>query len=92
MNRDEIPAAALDECDSCQVEIIWTTTEANMRSMPVEVEPVVGGTLALSVGANGAVWARVVKPELAWGRKDLHHSHFVNCPDAPKWRQRHATG
>lgn len=87
MNRDQMPAGALDECRTCEAPIVWTTHERTLRAMPVDVEPSEGGTLALRL-YGAIVSCRVVKPELAYGRTDLHLSHFANCPDAPKWRRR----
>lgn len=83
-----MPADALDDCDTCHAAIVWTTHERTLRAMPVDVDPSDGANLALTLSKSGTVFCRVVKPELAYGRTDLHRSHFATCPDAPKWRRR----
>jgi hypothetical protein len=82
-----------EDCRSCNAPIIWTVTERG-KAMPVDAEPAEGGNLAIDWDIPGQlrVRSRVVKPHLAFGRKDLHRSHFVLCPDAAKWRQRQTGG
>ena len=36
----------------------------------------------------GRPFARVVDAKHAFGRKDLHTSHFATCPHAGRWRRR----
>lgn len=88
MNRDQMPADQLDECGTCKATFVWATHQTTLRPMPVDVEPSADGNLALAVAGAGTLTCRVVKPELAYGRRDLHKSHFATCPDAPKWRRR----
>src|SRR6266540_5604536 len=77
----------VQECRSprCKQPIIWTLTERG-RDMPVDAEPSKGGNVALRWNADGdTVMSSVPKPHLAFGRHDLHMSHFATCPDA-YWR------
>lgn len=82
------PEFPSDECGTCRADIIWTTT-VNNKDMPVDAEPAAGGNIRVyRDGATGIVRSDVVKPALAFGRSNLRLSHFVKCPDAPKWRRR----
>ncbi|MEU5939392.1 hypothetical protein ABZ807_09395 [Micromonospora sp. NPDC047548] len=76
-----------EQCRTCQAPIIWAVTDRD-KDMPVDAQPSDKGNVALSVDDKGRVRARVVPAHLAFGRKDLRLSHFVGCPDAPKWRRR----
>ncbi|MBM0256374.1 hypothetical protein [Micromonospora sp. 4G55] len=87
MNQEQMPADALDDCRSCKARFVWATHQRTLRPMPVDVAPSADGNLALAVTAAGAVTCRVVKPELAYGRQDLHKSHFATCPDADRHRR-----
>lgn len=76
-----------EECRTCDAAIIWTLTAAS-KDMPVDAEPAEKGNLALAVDDKGNVRSRVVPAHLAFGRRDLRLSHFVNCPHAERWRRR----
>ena len=84
MNRDDMPAACVDRCDSCKAECVWVITYTGKRAL-AELVPDPAGNLALSV-SGGQVHANVVPAKLAFGRRDLHLSHFVKCPQSNKWR------
>lgn len=93
-DRDELVAALVAErfgppekCRTCQAPMIWTVTD-RCKDMPVDAQPSKDGNLALTLDDKGRVRSRVVAPHLAFGRKDLHLSHFVRCPQADKWRRR----
>lgn len=73
-------------CKSCRRLVIWTTTERG-KPMPVDAQPDPAGSVALSI-EDGKVHSRVVSVKLRFGRKDLHTSHFVGCPQSGKWRRR----
>jgi len=73
-------------CGSCAALIIWATTE-RLKLMPVDVEPVAGGTIAID-HRDGRTYARVVDAKHLFGRTDLHKSHFATCPDAGSWRRK----
>jgi len=78
----------VEKCRSCHKLVIWTQT-ARGKAMPVDAEPVKGGNVALAWHPDGTtVLSTIPKPHLAFGRRDLHVSHFVQCPDAGKWRRR----
>lgn len=87
MQRDQVPAHALDACKTCGAEVIWTVTGKNRRMM-VDLAPgAPGANLVLTVVA-GEVHSRVSKPHLAFGNPTLHMSHFVKCPQASTHRTR----
>jgi hypothetical protein len=79
-----------EECLTCKAPIIWTVNARTLNPMPVDAEPVLGGNLALAweEPARTRVLSRVLPTHLAYGRRDLHLSHFVKCPQAPRWRRR----
>lgn len=56
--------------------------------MPVDRDPARGANLAVELRPGRSPLARVVKPDLAFGRGDLHTSHFVTCPQAASWRRK----
>lgn len=77
-----------EDCRSCHKRVIWTRTERG-KAMPVDAEPAKGGNVALRWHHDGTtVVSSVPKAHLAFGRNDLHLSHFVQCKDAAKWRRR----
>lgn len=79
---------SLETCRTCSASIVWCTTESG-KSMPVNFEPERGGNLAVDYRSDGrAPLARVVQPAHAFGRQDLHKSHFVTCPQAGSWRKK----
>jgi hypothetical protein len=75
-----------EKCRSCPAQVIWAVTERG-KTMPVNVAPVPGGNVLLTE-QYGRLTAVVVPAKRAFGRKDLRKSHFVDCPDAAKWRRR----
>lgn len=76
-----------DECGSCRAEIIWAVTTRG-KDMPVNFEPAPGGNIALDLRPGMAPLARVLTVAQQFGRTNLHLSHFVDCPQAPRWRKR----
>lgn len=76
-----------DRCRTCQAEIIWAVTR-NGKDMPVNPEPVKNGNIKLTARPGMAPLADVLPVAKRFGRTDLVTSHFVNCPQAPKWRNR----
>ena len=75
-----------EKCRTCQALIVWAVTDRG-KDMPVDAHTDPKGNIALTPEGK-VLSARVVPAHLAFGRKDLRLSHFVKCPDAPKWRQR----
>jgi hypothetical protein len=63
---------------TCGRGIFWAVTVAGKR-MPLECQPVPGGTVDLSTGK-----AVVVKGEPGVLR---YRAHFATCPDAAKFRK-----
>lgn len=82
------PEFETEGCRSCCAQVIWCVTDKG-KSMPVDAEPSKGATLAVEHRTPPRKpLARVVKPELAFGRTDLRTSHFATCPDAKSWRRK----
>jgi hypothetical protein len=98
-----------DVCLSCKASVIWTTTERGKRDplgawwrwMPVDSEPVQGGTILLSHRRVGSPPVALVQGPLEIeqlraqherspqeGPLRLHTSHFATCPDAAAHRKR----
>ncbi len=69
-------------CKSCGKTIIWAMTPAG-KNIPVDVEPVFGGTIALDHSDSPHPQARFEKP----GQTRLHKSHFATCPKAEQHRK-----
>lgn len=85
------PEFETEACRSCCASVIWCETDRG-KSMPVDAEPSKGANLAVEHrDAPRRPLARVVKPELAYGRPDLRTSHFVTCPHAKSWRRKGVT-
>jgi hypothetical protein len=74
-----------EKCKGCPKQIVWAVTERGKR-MPVDPEPAPGGNVLLTE-QYGQLTAVVVKPHRAFGRTDLHMSHFVTCPNADQLRR-----
>ena len=87
LTQEQIPATAHDSCKTCGAPIIWTMTD-NLKPMPVNRDPVVGGTVDLFRVDGPDVRAHIVKPaHLAFGRKGLRRSHFETCRQAGDHRK-----
>lgn len=87
-----------DTCLSCSAPITWAITERGLP-MPVDSEPVEGGTILLShrrVGEPPTVLyqdpeqieqLRAQHARSQAGPLRLFVSHFATCPDARRWRR-----
>ncbi len=76
------------ECSSCLAGIIWATTSAKNRPMPVDFDPHPDGNIRLRMGVRGPI-ADVVpagQDELL-AAEPLRHSHFTTCPEAAAHRR-----
>lgn len=87
MTGDATMVKSSDQCKSCGARVIWCETDAG-KSMPVDSEPTRGANLLVEERRGRDPLVRVVRPALAFGRTDLHTSHFVSCPDSKRWRKR----
>ena len=85
MNRADMPAECIKPCDTCKTPIVWTKTDRDARH-PVDLDPTPTGNLRLTV-AGKIVRSHAVPAKLAFGRIDLHLSHFVRCPQADTHRR-----
>lgn len=82
----------VEDCRSCHNPVIWTKTERG-KAMPVDAEPSKDGTVSLRWAHDATtVLSTVPKPHLAFGRRDLHKSHFATCKDAGAWRRGRRSG
>jgi hypothetical protein len=68
-------------CSSCRAPVVYARTE-KYALMPIDAEPAPGGTYLLRVDETGTVHASAVPAKLAFGRVDLHRSHYATCPNA----------
>ena len=80
----------ISKCRSCGSPIVWGTTVATGKRMPVDAEPVVGGNVVMTTGVDGPELLVVKEPErlrrLDEGEK-LWISHFSSCQQARSWRR-----
>jgi hypothetical protein len=83
------PTHSHGRCRSCDAPIIWAVTPAG-RPMPVNSEPVpYRGNIRLEVQPDGRPPLACAIPVMyCFGRRDLYLSHFVDCPEADKWRHK----
>lgn len=76
-----------ETCSHCPAVVVWAVLK-NLKSIPVDIEPVEGGSIALSIGPNGHAVARVLTVAQQFGRtKSLRRSHFDTCPKAALLRK-----
>ena len=75
------------DCSTRHAPIIWAITTKAKR-MPVNAEPETGGNVALDFRAGMDPLARVLSVTAQFGVKGLRKSHFVDCPQADKWRRK----
>lgn len=82
------PSFPVEHCKSCNGLIIWATT-ANLRTMPVDAEPVnpnTGGGNILLAETGATPRATVVSNPARLFGKTVYRSHFVTCPHAERHR------
>jgi hypothetical protein len=75
------------ECRSCLAAIIWATTSAKNRPMPVDYLPHPDGTIRLRMGVRGPIADVVATGQGDMLAEPLRHSHFTTCPEADKHRR-----
>jgi hypothetical protein len=68
-------------CSSCHARILWATSAASGKPIPLDPDPKVGG----NVEVEGTL-ARVV-PAAARGGRPLYVSHFATCANAEQHRK-----
>jgi hypothetical protein len=76
-------------CSSCGAPVIWATTAAKGKPMPVDVAPADDGTVLLTARPGRSPLAEVVavgQDGLLAG-EELRRSHFSTCPDADRHRR-----
>lgn len=74
---------------TCHAPIVWATTKATGKSMPVDAEPDDDGNVELVPNADPSLapWAIVhaTAPLVTTGT--LHTPHHMTCPDAGDFRR-----
>lgn len=77
-------------CSSCPAQIIWASTTATGRPMPVDAEPHEDGTVLLHPRDGRGPLAEVVpvgSQTLLGDVEPLRQSHFSTCPQADEHRR-----
>jgi hypothetical protein len=80
----------------CDALVVWCDVSGGNKQMMVNAEPLsytpgadFGNVRLVDVGGALRPLAIVLKPRDLFGRQGtLHHSHFVTCPDAARFRKR----
>src|SRR5262249_28997696 len=85
------PIADAVYCRSCGAPILWRTMPGG-KAMPIDAEPIAGGTIALhSDGVRAAVLTpieiTIVQHLLGGPGPELYKSHFATCPNATHHRK-----
>lgn len=77
-----------EACRSCGAQIIWAVTR-NGKDMPVDELPAPKGNIRLVERGGMQPLAEVVPVARQFGMQGkLRLAHFVNCPQADRWRKR----
>lgn len=84
MNGNDPP---ISTCRSCGAEVIWTVTERENK-MPVDAEPVKGGSFFLDYSRSSETPKARFIPEHERPTTPLYVSHFSTCPESKDWRKR----
>lgn len=76
----------MDACRDCGQPMRWAMTEKNRR-IPLDPDPVQGGTVTVEVKPGGVVRA-TVHPAGAPPTGPRYTNHFTTCPNAGRGRRR----
>jgi hypothetical protein len=82
----------MSACRSCDAKVVWYTTEAKGKPIPLDLEPTTDGNVVLVPKGGrlgGALVARVLGPlELLTLEPDRirYTPHHATCPDVEDWR------
>lgn len=71
-------------CSACDVRVYELRHQGTGRPAPIEIEPVVGGNIAIDLTA-GTYWL-VKLPDIREAGP-RYRNHFAVCPDAKKFRR-----
>jgi hypothetical protein len=76
----------MDNCRSCGAPIVWATSQATGKPMPLDPDPAADGNLVLMEGEARVLTTgeRLRAQEAGTVR---YKSHFATCPDATKHRR-----
>jgi hypothetical protein len=86
----------VSKCRSCGAPVIWTITEGEGKTMPVDAEPVEDGNIRLEERGQKtnmgtpAPTAIYDTTESLFGSSNRYVSHFATCPEATQWRKENA--
>jgi hypothetical protein len=82
------PEFVLDNCRSCNAQIVWAVAEQSLRSLPVDPQPVKNGNIRLIRRDGKAPLARSLTVEQrSRSGGPLYQAHFASCPYADKHRR-----
>jgi hypothetical protein len=73
-------------CRSCGALITWIKLVPGGTLHPLDPEPRIDGTIALTTAGEGRVLSKAaiaLNPEA-----ELYRSHFASCEQAAQWRRR----
>lgn len=80
-----------ENCRSCGDPLLWVTTAATGKAMPLNPEPDPAGNVVLADDLLGGASAQVLGPGEAWGARergeDLYMPHHATCPQGKRWRR-----
>lgn len=80
----------IEHCRSCQAPIIWATSAATGRAMPVDAEPFEGGNVELTEHPDptASMVRAIVHAQPPLDAPPLRMAHHATCPQADTWRKR----
>jgi hypothetical protein len=77
---------AAEPCPLCARPIVWAKDE-RAAMVPLDAEPVFGGTMSLRPGWDGVPMARRASAKLAFGVR-LYVVHYTTCKKGAELRKR----
>lgn len=77
-------------CRSCGRPILWCTSVATGRAMPVDADPTPDGNVEVTEHPDPAasMLRAVVHAQPPLGSPPLRMAHHATCPQADEWRKR----
>jgi hypothetical protein len=72
-------------CGSCGEPIYWLANSLTRKIAPIETKPAENGNVLLFLDLG--LYRVTTDDEREAYKGWLHLSHFVNCPQAPVWRE-----
>lgn len=75
------------KCRSCGAAILWTTTTATGKRIPLDADPHEDGNIALVPAGAMVLTKELVEQGKAIGSK-RYRSHFATCPHSASHRKK----